>query len=191
MPLVLAFQKLGHSNLYFSNDSHFGYYASFTPSECESDFFFDVWCEQLHRKQCNPFVCDVAFAWCERTLSLSFKYVILVFNMPIFTHQWAHFRHQWTSHLRPGRKDPPTRDILIQMEPPWPTYYKSMLRFMLSESWAEKHVPSWGLRFQIPGSCNADEPPWPPYYTSTLRFLLSEFILQVTNLSFYVNCFKS
>ena len=39
--------------------------------------FFDVWCEQLHRKQCNPFVRDVAFAfaftWCEQTLSLTQK----------------------------------------------------------------------------------------------------------------------
>ena len=36
---------------------------SFTPSES------DVRCEQLHRKQCNRFACDVAFAWCERTLT--------------------------------------------------------------------------------------------------------------------------
>ena len=52
----------------------FGTYAQFTLSESEHEFFsltIDITqCEQLHRKQCNLFVSDVAFAfaWCERTL---------------------------------------------------------------------------------------------------------------------------
>ena len=58
---------------------------------------------------------------------------------------------------------------------------KSILRLMISESWAENPPPPFLPFHERPGSHHTCGTHLVPFYKSTLRFILSEFLLQVTN----------